>query len=138
MKRYKIVIADDHTLIAEAWSFLLSQNPSYEVVKTFDNTESLLKEIQNLAPDIVILDANIEPFNGFETALKIKETMPQVHIVGVSMHNEVAFARRMMECGAAAYVTKSSHQDEMFSAIEAVVAGKTYLCNELKRQMTDD
>lgn len=138
MKQIKIVIADDHNLIAEAWSFLLNQNPSYEVVKTFDNTESLLNELPVLAPDIVILDANIEPFNGFETAEKMKEIMPQVQIVGVSMHNEITFAKRMMQCGAAAYVTKTSHQDELFRAIEAVIAGKTYLCEELKRQMTEE
>lgn len=138
MKRIKIVIADDHTLIAETWSFLLNQNPSYEVVKTFNNTKSLLHELLSLAPDIVILDANIEPINGFETAEKIKEIMPQVQIVGVSMHNEISFAKRMMQCGAAAYVTKTSHQDELFRAIETVIAGKSYLCEELKRQMTDN
>jgi DNA-binding NarL/FixJ family response regulator len=138
MKRIKIIIADDHTLMANAWSFLLNQQPSYEVIKCFDNTESLLEELLSLAPDIIIMDVNIMPFNGFETSQKIKQLMPGTSIIGVSMHNEIAFAQRMMESGAAAYVTKSSHQDELFNAIEAVLAGKTYICSELSRQNTVD
>ncbi len=135
MKNIRIIIADDHTLIAQAWSFLLSQKPGYIVEKIYDNTQTLLEEIQTIRPDILLLDINIRPLNGIETAAFVKKIQPEVLIIGVSMHNEVSFASRMIQSGASAYVTKNSHQEEMFRAIEEVLKGNIYICNEIKTQI---
>jgi DNA-binding NarL/FixJ family response regulator len=135
MKKTTIVIADDHVLIAEAWSFLLSQFPDFEVLKLYDNTQSLLDELPAIKPDIVILDVNILPFSGLETTLLIKKMLPDTKVIGISMHNEVGFANRMIENGANAYITKNSHQDEMFFAIREALEGRTYICKEIRERM---
>lgn len=135
MKKTSIVIADDHVLIAEAWSFLLSQFPDLEVLKLYDNTQTLLDELEVVKPDIVILDVNILPFSGLETTTMIRKILPETKIIGISMHNEVGFANRMLENGACAYITKNSHQDEMFFAIREALAGRTYICKEIRERM---
>jgi DNA-binding NarL/FixJ family response regulator len=135
MKKTTIVIADDHTLIAEAWSFLLSQFPDFEVLKLYDNTQDLLDELPVLKPDIVILDVNILPFSGLETTLLIRKLIPSTKIIGISMHNEVGFANRMIENGAHAYITKNSHQNEMFTAIREALEDRIYLCKEITEKM---
>lgn len=134
MSKIKIIIADDHTLIAEAWSFLLSQKPDYSVEKIYNNTKTLLDEIETVQPDILLLDLNITPLNGIAAAEQIKLLLPNLFIIGVSMHNEVSFANRMIQSGASAYVTKNSHQEEMFIAIEEVLKGNIYICNEIRLQ----
>jgi DNA-binding NarL/FixJ family response regulator len=135
MKKTSIVIADDHMLIAEAWSFLLSQFPDFEVIKLYDNTQDLLDELPAVKPDIVILDVNILPFSGLEATLLIRKLMPETKIIGISMHNEVGFANRMIENGADAYITKNSHQDEMFTAIREALEGRIYICKEIREKM---
>jgi DNA-binding NarL/FixJ family response regulator len=135
MKKTTIVIADDHVLIAEAWSFLLSQFPDLEVLKLYDNTQTLLDELEVLKPDIVILDVNILPYSGLETTAMIRKILPETKVIGISMHNEVGFANRMLENGACAYITKNSHQDEMFFAIREALVGRTYICKEIRERM---
>lgn len=135
MKKTRIVIADDHVLIAEAWSFLLSQFPDFEVVELYDNTQSLLDALPAIKPDIVILDVNILPFSGLEATLLIRKMLPDTKVIGISMHNEVGFANRMLENGAHAYITKNSHQDEMFFAIREALEDRTYVCKEIKERM---
>lgn len=135
IKTTTIVIADDHVLIAEAWSFLLSQFKEFKVLKLYDNTQTLLDELKELRPDIVILDVNILPFSGLETTLLIREILPDTKVIGISMHNEIGFANRMLENGAHAYITKNSHQDEMFHAIREALEGRTYICKEIQDKM---
>ena len=135
MKNIRIVIADDHVLIAEAWSFLLAQTAGYEVVKIYNNTQTLIDEIEDIQPDIVLLDINIPPISGLETIPFLLKKVPDIKIIGISMHNEERFAKRMIENGAKAYGTKNSHQSEMFRAINEVLEGRTYLCEEMQKKV---
>lgn len=135
MKNIRIVIADDHILIAEAWSFLLTQKSAYNVVKIYDNTQSLIDEIEELKPEIVLLDVNIPPISGIAAIRFLLNKAPDTKIIGISMHDEVSFAKRMIENGAKAYVTKNSHQSEMFLAINEVLEGRTYVCEEIQKKL---
>lgn len=135
MKKVRIVIADDHTLIAEAWAFLLTQSPQFEVAKIYNNTQTLIDEIEVVKPEIVLLDINIPPISGLDAIEFLTNKVPELLIIGISMHDEVSFAKRMIENGAKAYVTKNSHQSEMFAAITEVLAGNTYICKEIERKM---
>jgi len=95
-KKIRIVIADDHLLIAETWATLINMDPDFEVVRVFDNTQSLIEEISELKPDIAILDININPFSGIEATKMIRRLAPGTKIIGVSMHNQPSFAKKMM------------------------------------------
>jgi DNA-binding NarL/FixJ family response regulator len=136
--KIKIVIADDHVLIAETWATLINLDPAYEVVKVYDNTQSLLDEVADLQPQIVILDINIAPISGLDAVKLIREKSPNSLTIGVSMHNQPAFAKRMISNGAMGYVTKNSTKDEMYKAINEVMEGKTYICAEIKNRITQN
>jgi two-component system invasion response regulator UvrY len=135
MKSIRIVIADDHTLIAEAWAFLLKQTAAYDVVKIYNNTQTLIDEIDEVHPQIVLLDVNIPPISGLDAIRFLLSKSPNINIIGISMHDEVSFAKRMLENGAKAYVTKNSHQSEMFTAINEALAGRTYVCEEIRKKL---
>ncbi len=136
--KIKIVIADDHVLIAETWATLINLDPAYEVVKVYDNTQSLLDEVADLQPQIVILDINILPISGLDAVKMIREKSPNSRTIGVSMHNQPSFAKRMISNGAMGYVTKNSTKDEMYKAINEVMEGKTYICAEIKNRITQN
>ncbi|MBP7931093.1 MAG: response regulator transcription factor [Chitinophagaceae bacterium] len=136
-KKIKIVIADDHLLIAETWATLINMDPDFEVVKVFDNTQTLIEEISDIKPDIAILDININPFSGIEATKMIRRLAPGTKIIGVSMHNQPSFAKKMMRNGAMGYVTKSSNKNEMYDAIRSVMKGEKYICAEIQRNITN-
>ena len=136
-KKIKIVIADDHLLIAETWATLINMDPDFEVVRVFDNTQTLIEEISEIKPDIAILDINISPFSGIEATKMIRRLAPGTKIIGVSMHNQPSFAKKMMRNGAMGYVTKSSNKNEMYEAIRSVMRGEKFICAEIQRNITN-
>jgi DNA-binding NarL/FixJ family response regulator len=136
--KIKIVIADDHVLIAETWATLINLDPAYQVIKVYDNTQTLLDEVADLQPQIVILDINILPISGLDAVKMIREKSPNSRTIGVSMHNQPSFAKRIISNGAMGYVTKNSTKDEMYKAINEVMEGKTYICAEIKNRITQN
>ena len=136
-KKIRIIIADDHLLIAETWATLINMDPEFEVVKVYDNTKSLIDEITDIKPDIAILDININPFSGIEATKMIKKLAPGTKIIGVSMHNQPSFAKKMIRNGATGYVTKNSNKVEMYDAIRAVMKGEKYICAEIQKNITN-
>lgn len=136
--KIKIVIADDHVLIAETWATLINLDPAFQVIKVYDNTQSLLDEVSDLAPQIVILDININPISGLDAVKLIRERSPNSRTIGVSMHNQPSFAKRMISNGAMGYVTKNSTKDEMYKAIQEVMEGRVYICAEIKNRITQN
>ena len=136
-KKIKIIIADDHLLIAEPWAMLINMDPEFEVTKVYDNTKELIDEIALMKPDIVILYINIGPFSGIEATKLIRKLAPGTRIIGVSMHNQPSFARKMIRNGASGYVTKSSNKQEMYDAIRSVMKGEKYICAEIQKNIAE-
>jgi two-component system invasion response regulator UvrY len=136
-KKIRIIIADDHLLIAETWATLINMDQDFEVVRVYDNTKSMIDEITELKPDIAILDININPFSGIEATKMIKKLAPGTRIIGVSMHNQPSFAKKMIRNGAMGYVTKNSTKIEMYDAIRSVMKGEKYICAEIQKNITN-
>ncbi len=136
-KKVRIIIADDHLLIAETWATLINLDPEFEVVKVYDNTKSMIDEITDIRPDVAILDININPFSGIEATTMIRKLAPGAKIIGVSMHNQPSFAKKMIRNGAMGYVTKNSSKIEMYEAIRSVMKGEKYICAEIQRNITN-
>ncbi|MEY2595901.1 MAG: hypothetical protein RI965_1173 [Bacteroidota bacterium] len=136
-KKVRIIIADDHLLIAETWATLINLDPEFEVVKVYDNTKTMIDEITEVRPDVAILDININPFSGIEATTMIKKLAPGAKIIGVSMHNQPSFAKKMIRNGAMGYVTKNSSKLEMYEAIRTVMKGEKFICAEIQRNITN-
>ncbi|MEY2595221.1 MAG: hypothetical protein RI965_493 [Bacteroidota bacterium] len=136
-KKVRIIIADDHLLIAETWATLINLDPEFEVVKVYDNTKTMIDEITEIRPDVAILDININPFSGLEATTMIRKLAPGAKVIGVSMHNQPSFAKKMIRNGAMGYVTKNSSKLEMYEAIRSVMKGEKYICAEIQKNITN-
>jgi DNA-binding NarL/FixJ family response regulator len=135
MNPIRLIIIDDHTLLRETWSFILNSNPRFSVIAESGNAEDGIQLCKQLRPDIVLLDINLPGMNGMEAVPQIRKFAPGTKIIGVSLHTQVAYARKMMQGGASGYVTKNSTRDEMTEALIEVSEGKKYICKEIKNTL---
>ena len=137
MKTLTILIADDHTLVRETWSFILNTDPRFTVVAESGTGEEAVELAKKLRPNIVIMDINLPGINGIEATQQIRKFSPGSRILGVSLHTQPTYARKMMQKGAMGYVTKNSSREEMFKAILEIQAGKKYICDEIKNILSE-
>jgi DNA-binding NarL/FixJ family response regulator len=136
-KKISIIIFDDHNLVAEMWSDLINSDERFSVIGICNDTsDKSIESVKTKRPDVVIMDINIQPTSGIEATKLVKKGSPGTKVIGVSMHNQPSFAKRMLKNGALGYVTKSSNKSEMFEAIETVVTGKIFVCKEIQENLS--
>ncbi|MBC7947081.1 MAG: response regulator transcription factor [Chitinophagaceae bacterium] len=132
MRQISIILVDDHKLIRDSWSFILNSDPRFTVIGETSNGEDAIEIVKKLRPDIVLMDVNMAPVNGFDATRQITKYSPGSKVIAVSMHTMPAYAKRMIQLGAMGYVTKNSSKDEMIKAIIEVSSGRKYICDEVK------
>ena len=137
MEKITILIADDHMLIRDTWSSILNSDPRFQVISRCSNGEEAIKEAQKLRPKVVLIDINMTPVSGIEATQQIRKFSPASKIIGVSMHSQPAYVKKLLKLGAHGYVTKNSPQQEMFEAIEEVMKGNRYICSEVKTILSE-
>jgi two-component system invasion response regulator UvrY len=127
----KVVIADDHNMVREAWALLLSRDPRLSIVATCENGEQAVAICKEINPDVVLMDINMEPVNGIDATRAIREFSSEIKIIGISVHTDLPYLNALMLAGANGYVTKNSPGEEMIKAIMLVVKGEKYFCKEI-------
>lgn len=132
MEKINILLVDDHRLIRDSWSFVLNSDPRFTVIGETSSGEEAIEIARNKQPDIILMDVNMTPVNGFEATKQIRKVSPSSKVIGVSMHSMPAYAKRMLQLGAMGYVTKNSSKEEMITAILEVTANRKYICDEVK------
>ena len=132
MEKITILLVDDHKLVRDSWSFILNSDPHFKVIGETSNGEDAVTFVKNKNPDIILMDINMSPINGFEATKLIRQISPSAKIIGVSMHSMPAYAKRMLHSGAMGYVTKNSTKEELIEAIIEVYNGQNYICSEVK------
>ena len=137
MEKITILIADDHTLVRETWSFILNTDPRFSVIAESGSGEDAIEMAKKLRPNIVIMDINLPGMNGIEATQQIRKFSPGTKVLGVSLHTQPTYARKMIQKGAMGYVTKNSSREEMFKAIMEIQAGKKYICEEIKNILSE-
>jgi DNA-binding NarL/FixJ family response regulator len=132
-----ILIADDHKLIRETWTYILNSDTRFKVIGSCSNSEDAVKMSKQKHPNVVLMDINMIPFSGIEATRQIREVSPQSYVIGVTMHSQPSYAKKMMQHGASGYVTKNSSREEMVNAILEVSKGNKFLCEEIKELITE-
>ncbi|HKB43077.1 MAG TPA: response regulator transcription factor [Chitinophagaceae bacterium] len=132
MEKITILLVDDHKLIRDSWSFILNSDPRFLVIGETSSGDEAIEIAKNKRPQIVLMDVNMTPLNGFDATKLVRKYSPGSKVIGISMHSMPAYARRMLQMGAMGYVTKNSSKDEMIAAIIEVNSGKKYVCDEVK------
>lgn len=132
MEKISLLLIDDHKMIRESWSIILSADSRFKIVGDTSNVELAVELAKSHRPDVVLMDINMAPINGFEATKLMLREVPELQILAISMHSMPAYARRMFQMGARGYVTKNSSKDELVTAILEVKAGNKYICEEIK------
>ncbi|MBM3439314.1 MAG: response regulator transcription factor [Bacteroidetes bacterium] len=132
MRKIKIVIADDFAPVREIWKIILNSDERIEIVGECANGKEVLETLENVDTDVVLLDIKMSPINGFEASERIREKYEHVKILGISVHNDPSYAKRLMEIGAHGFIPKTSRKDEMIQAILQVYEGAHHVSEEVK------
>ena len=134
----KIFIVDDHYMVIEGIRSLLQNEKSIEWMGHAMNAASCLAFLNKQLPDVILMDINLPDISGIDLCKEIKTKYPSVFIIGLSTFNQQSFIQKMMDNGASGYVLKNATQDELTSAIETVMKGKTYLSEEASNTLRKD
>lgn len=132
MKVIQLMIADDHQLIRDTWAYIFNNDPRFQVIRTVASGEEAVELAPKLQPDIILMDINMGEMSGFEATRLIRQHVPGVRMIGVSMHTMPAYAKKYLKMGGSGYVTKNSTREELIRAILEVNDGKTYVCEEIR------
>jgi DNA-binding NarL/FixJ family response regulator len=138
MSPYSIVLADDHVLVRQGLRRILEGMPELEVVGEANDGLELLALLGSLAPDIVILDIFMPNLRGIEAIYEIKKIRPDVKILILTMHKDKEYLYLALSAGAKGYLLKEDADKELFSAIEKVRQGKTYISPHFSEEIVDD
>lgn len=125
MSRPRVLLADDHRMVAEGLKTLLS--PDFDLVGMVEDGAALVEAARVLRPDVIVADIGMPRLNGFEALAELRKEDPGVRVVFLTMHQEAAYARRALEAGALGFVLKHSAPDELVTAIRAALEGRTYV-----------
>ena len=137
MNKITIMIADDHKLIRETWSYILNGDSRFQVIAECGDSQEAVDLAREKRPHIILMDINMAPFSGLEATEKIRKVAPGSRVIGVSMHSQPAYAKKMLQMGARGYVTKNSSKEEMIKAILEVNYGNKYICDEIKNIISE-
>jgi DNA-binding NarL/FixJ family response regulator len=135
MKLPRVLLADDHTMLLEAFRRLLEGR--CEIVGAVSDGRALLRDAPLLKPDVLVVDIGMPLLNGLEAGRRLKEMLPSVKLIFLTMNEDPDLAAEAMRSGAAAYLLKNSAASELFRAIEDVLKGKTYVTPKIARGMEE-
>jgi len=138
MSPYSIILADDHVLVRQGLRRILEGMPELEVVGEANDGLELLTLLGHLVPDIVILDIFMPNLRGIEAIHEIKKIRPDVKILILTMHKDKEYLYLALSAGAKGYLLKEDADKELFSAIEKVRQGKTYISPHFSEEIVDD
>ena len=125
MSRPRVLLADDHRVVAEGLKQLLTED--FEVLEIVEDGRALVLEAERLRPDVIVADISMPRLNGIDALVQLKQKDPDVRVVFLTMHQEVAYARRALQAGASGFVLKHSAPEELVLAIRAALSGQTYI-----------
>ncbi len=134
----RVLIADDHPLIRSGLRSLLARDSEFEVVGEAADGYQALELVEQLKPDIVMLDVSMPRLNGIDVARKLSETAPSTRVIIVSIHSDEGYVLRALRAGAKGYLLKASPEGDILNAVRTVAAGHAYLSPEMSRLLVEE
>jgi DNA-binding NarL/FixJ family response regulator len=125
MKRPRIILADDHNILVDTFKAFLE--PHFDVVATFADGQRLVQDAPALAPDVIVLDVGMPIMNGLIAGQRLKQVLPRVKLVYLTMNQDPDVAAEAFRLGASGYLLKSSAASELVHAINEVMLARSYI-----------
>jgi DNA-binding NarL/FixJ family response regulator len=138
MSPYRIALADDHVLVRQGFKRILEGVGDLEVIGEANDGIELLNLLNQVTPDMVILDIFMPNLRGIEAIHEIKKIHPDVKVLILTMHKDKEYLYLSLSAGAKGYLLKEDADKELFSAIEKVRQGKTYISPYFTEEVVDD
>ena len=135
MNKPTVMLADDHTLIAEAFRNLLE--PQYQVVATVQDGRALLETAMQVRPDIVVVDIGMPVLNGLSAGQQLKRQLRKVKVIYLTMNEDPDLAAEAMRTGGSAYLLKSSASSELLKSMHEVLRGGSYVTPRIQKGIED-
>ena len=129
----RILLADDHSIVAEGLRSLLE--PEFDLIGIVEDGRALIAATEKLQPDVIIADISMPLLNGIEAVRQIKKTNKDVKVIFLTMHPDVTYAVSALEAGALGYVLKHSAPSELSTAVRSALKGKTYIAPLLEGEI---
>ena len=129
--KIKVLVTDDHQLFREGLVNLLFSAPDIEVVAEAVDGKDAIKKVSHFKPDVLLIDIAMPNMNGIEATRELKEKMPEIKIIALSMHSEKQYVKGILEAGADGYLLKNCTYQQLTDAIKSVHAGKKYLSTDI-------
>jgi len=133
LKRPRVLLADDHRIVAEGLKSLLAAD--FELVGVVEDGRALLESANQLKPQVIVADITMPHLNGIDALTQLKKENPGIKVVFLTMHQEAVYARRALEAGASGFVLKHSAPAELVTAIRAALKGQTYVTPALAGEL---
>jgi DNA-binding NarL/FixJ family response regulator len=123
----RIVIAEDHTILREGLRALLSSQEDLEVVGEAGDGREAIRQVEELSPDLILMDLSMPKMNGLEAIREIRRRVPETRILALTVHKAEEFILEVLQSGADGYIPKDASSNELMMAIKSVLLGKRYL-----------
>jgi DNA-binding NarL/FixJ family response regulator len=126
----RIILVEDHTMIRQALRSVLESKGNIQVVAEVGDGESALQRVDELAPDLVVMDVDLPGESGIEITQRLHARHPDIKVLALSTHHDGDIIKQMFVAGASGYIVKSAAGDELVQGIQSVLAGRSFLCPE--------
>ena len=126
-EKQRIIIAEDHRILREGLRALISSNPNFDIVGEAEDGRDAIRCVENLMPDLILLDLSMPRMNGMEAIKEIKKQCPETKILVLTVHRTEEYILATLRAGANGYVLKDATHAELLMAMKSVLMGKRYL-----------
>jgi DNA-binding NarL/FixJ family response regulator len=138
VRKIRIFIADDHAIVRQGFRLILNQEPDMEVIGEAGSGADALRAVNELKPDVIVLDVAMPEMNGVEVTRRIMESDPEARVIMLSMHKDAVYVRETLRAGARGYLLKDSIDHDLLRAVRAVARGEGFLSPEVSRTVLDE
>ncbi|MGV6811057.1 MAG: response regulator transcription factor [Brevirhabdus sp.] len=132
----RVVIVDDHPMVAEGVRAILETYDGIEVIATLSNGQEIIDQVARLDPDVILLDLNMPQIGGLSATEILLERRPQTRILILSMHDSAEYISTALNHGARGYILKDVPTDDIKTAIDTVMRGEIYMCHGAEAALT--
>jgi DNA-binding NarL/FixJ family response regulator len=136
-QKKKLLIVDDHPMFREGIKSIIARNPQLEVVGEAGDGKAALQMVENLRPDMVLLDVSLPDINGIDLIHDIKKVLPEIRILMISMHTKIEYIASAFQAGATGYVVKDAPSEKILQALDLVSRGEYFLDTSVARQVVE-
>ncbi len=138
MKKIRVLLADDHTLVRRGFGMIITSQADMEVVGEAHNGREAVELAEKLQPDVVVMDVSMPELNGIEGTRRIGDCCPRTRVLALSMHRDAMYVREILRAGAKGYLVKDADDDALLDAVRAVARGDGYLSPAISDAVLSD